>query len=373
MNLPNVLYLKFRFNSWALHDSPALHTPPIRVAGHGKAGFNFPFFYTMFHMVASCIAALVMQLTVSKPKDGQLPSFEQFWRYKHMVVPLAFLTTINNGLNNASLGMIALYMNQVIKATQPLPTSFFEYCFLGKVYNLQIYFTITLIVVGVILAQATSFSHPGNNTIQGVIYVLISTAAATVKPVLGKLIMTGGDALNPCGGSCGSCLMPKKDDTRPKLPPLSPAQVLFWDAGISVWLFLIWSIASGEFARACDYLGGIPPPGYQINEQQGLLGGGIILFGSFLAFIFNIAMYYFVHYTSALTSTIGSIAVKIELIVEDAAVSGENDPLTWIGITVVVLSIVLYGYASYQLKLSQDAAATKPADEKTPLAEVVTK
>jgi dolichyl-phosphate-mannose--protein O-mannosyl transferase len=84
-------------------------------------------------------------------------------------------------------------------------------------------------------------------------------------------------------------------------------------------------------------------------------------------------MYYFVHYTSALTSTIGSIAVKIELIVEDAAVSGENDPLTWIGITVVVLSIVLYGYASYQLKLSQDAAATKPADEKTPLAEVVTK
>ena len=42
--------------------SVVLHTTPQ--PGMGKGGFNFPFFYTMFHMLVSAFAAYLLQCLV---------------------------------------------------------------------------------------------------------------------------------------------------------------------------------------------------------------------------------------------------------------------------------------------------------------------
>ena len=156
------------FNSWALHDSP------VHVPGLVKGGFNFPFFYTMFHMLATSLWAILLMCTCAKPKEGGLPGLRQMWEYKYQVFPIATLTVLNNGLNNMSLTMVALFVNQVIKGCQPLPTSGFEYIFAGKTYSWKIYPAISMIVVGAILSNSDSFKSGGNTSVMGIIACVIS-------------------------------------------------------------------------------------------------------------------------------------------------------------------------------------------------------
>jgi hypothetical protein len=353
------------FNSWALSDP----SDPDGVPGHGKGGFKMPFFYTMWHMLASCVAAFILQATCAKPKDGSLPSFGQIWEYKWELVPIAFLTFVNNGFNNASLGAVALYVNQVIKACGPLPTSGFEYLLMGKVYNGLIYGIICVLVVGAIMSNAPSFAAGGSSQIGGIIQVLVSLAAATLRPVLQKLAMSGGSALNPCGGACGSsCLKPSEQKS--SKASLSPSQVLFWDTGLAFCIFFVMFLCNieGERDEAFKFLGG-----QTSNPNSGWLGAGIIVFGASLAFMFNIAMYYFIMYTSALAAAIGGNGVKIFLIVISALTT--TDPGTaavglvvvkWFGIATVVLAIVAYAYFSFQFAQAAKKEPPKP-DEETPL------
>lgn len=344
------------FNAWALHASP------IGVPGLGKGSFNFPYFYTMFHMAATAMAALLMQLTCARPPDGEMPSLRQLWNYKFQLVPISILTFFNNGFNNASLGSIALFVNQVIKAANPLPTSFFEFIFAGKVYSFKIYTTIVVLIGGCVLSNAKSFTDNTTTELGGVIQCLISMLAAALKPVIVKLITSGGTGMRPCAGAC-SCL---GTDTLCSAfagssgqKSLMPAQALFWDASLAFFIFLvIWLVNTDEREGSLAYLSSQTE-----NPQSGLLGLGIIAFGSFLAFIFNIATYYYIMYTSALTSTVGSNAVKIFLIVM-TAFEESLPPLAWVGVGVVVLAIVAYAYFQNEMK----AKGTPVADEKTPLA-----
>ena len=110
------------------------------------------------------------------------------------------------------------------------------------------------------------------------------------------------------------------------------------------------------------------------------VGVGIIFAGSAMAFMFNIATYYFIMTTSALTSTIGSNGVKILLLIITAITDKISDALTICGIVIVILSIAAYAYFAMdekkQKQLAAEAAksdpetATKeaPPTETTPLA-----
>merc|ERR1712178_39859 len=114
----------------------------------------------------------------------------------------------------------------------------------------------------------------GSSTTLGVVVCLISLCAASAKGVVQKMIMSGS-----------------KD-----LKPLEPTQAMVWDCGISFCImFFVW-IFSDERQASLAYI-----KGETGNPQSGLLAAGIIAFGSFLAFGFNLANYYFIHYTSALT------------------------------------------------------------------------
>ena len=70
-------------------------------------GFHFPIFYTMFHMLVSSLAALLIMATIAPPSTG-FPSFGQLYEYLDGLALIAACTTLNVGLNNISLTIVSL-------------------------------------------------------------------------------------------------------------------------------------------------------------------------------------------------------------------------------------------------------------------------
>ena len=64
---------------------------------------------------------------------------------------------------------------------------------------------VIFLVGGCVLANWRSFSQGGTTELGGVIQCLISMLAAALKPVIVKLLTSGGAGMRPCGGAC-SCL-----------------------------------------------------------------------------------------------------------------------------------------------------------------------
>ena len=141
-------------------------------------------------------------------------------------------------------------------------------------------------------------------------------------------------------------------------PPLLVYQALFWDAFIAFFIFMgVW-LCSDERQGSIEYL-----------ASSTWLGIGIIIAGSSMAFVFNLATYFFIMYTSALTSTVGSIGIKIFLIAISAITDHIDMPLAWVGIAIVICAIGAYGYLQVLSKLAPPPADPKaqPLNEKTPL------
>ena len=307
------------FNSWALKR-------------HHWPDFEFPIFYTMWHMVFSAGAALLLLKYVNPAPTG-LPSFQQFWEYKNTIVPIAACTTLNNGLNNMSLTLVSLFVNQVIKATAPLPSLFFSAVFAGKVYSRPVIASVCVIVVGSVLANAHTMAsgNSDDNSIIGVIICCVSLLANAMKPVLAMISMSraSGD-----------------------VPKLAPTVVLFYDCATSFVFMLVYWLLSPEREGSISYLG---------NPSTTLIGIGIICASATMAFGFNLAVYYFVAYTSALTSMVGANGIKIFLISTSAIAAGVTDLLSWIGIALVVSAIVLYAYIGYTEARQSDLAKAAAA------------
>jgi len=304
------------FNSWALkHHNGQFHF----VGGHlvvddiaDGPNFNYPIFYTMFHMLASTFGALII-MALKKPVTG-FPSVRQLWAYKLQLLPIATCTALSIGLNNLSLTLISLFLNQVIRATGPLPTMVFSSLIEGKRYSWPMALTCTAIVAGTILA--IPFDDNGTTTsAAGLIIVIISTLAASFKPVVVSMVMQGS-----------------ADQER-----LPPTVALFYDVSLAFWFMLIYWLASPtERAQSIEYIGRHPD-----------LAVGIILGGATMAFGFNLSSYYFIQFTSALTSTVVSNGVKVLNIVISAAQAHLGDARNWCGVALVCVSIALYAYLGH--------------------------
>ena len=144
-------------------------------------------------------------------------------------------------------------------------------------------------------------------------------------------------------------------------PKLTPEQTLFWD-GIISWIamLLLWVAIEQERVGVLDWFS---------HPEKGGLGIGIICAGSAMAFIFNISSYYFILYTSALSSMVGSNAIKIFLIVISSATDQIYDALSISGIVITILAISAYAYFSYeQKKRKAEEKETDRPIETTPLA-----
>lgn len=298
------------YNSIALNEKN-FHDFPLNV--NHEPAFAFPVFYTMFHMIVSCFAAFLLSSTIAKPATGP-PTFQQLWDYKYQMLPIALCTSLNASLNNMSLTMVSLFVNQVIKATAPLPTMIFSYTVAKKTYSYTTMAAVFFVVLGSCMAVFYQFAKGGSSQVLGVVSCLISLLAASFKPVIMMIVMEG---------------------TAEK-PKLAPTVLMTYDFGLAFFPMCLYWLCSSERSASIMY------------EQHHFVTATIIICaGSMAAFLFNLANYYFILLTSALTSTIGSNGVKIGLICFSAAVAGVKDVTSWVGISITVSAIIAYGYIGY--------------------------
>ena len=284
---------------------------PTPIDNDSGPDFAFPVFYTMWHMVASVLGSLVL-MSINRPATGW-PSLAQLWKYKWAMISIAMCTTSNIALNNISLTLISLFLNQVIKAAGPLPTMLFSVMIEGKRYGLGMLISCAVIVGGTIMAVPMQQGGP-TTSMTGITFVLISTLAASLKPVLSAIVMKG----------------------TPEAPKLPPTVVLFYDTFISFWFMLLYWLLSAERSASLTYL----------HDRTGE-GLGIIAGGATMAFGFNVSTYFFVSLTSALTTTVAANGVKVINIVISAIIDHVSNPLNWAGVAVVCCALAVYAYFSY--------------------------
>ena len=194
----------------------------------------------------------------------------------------------------------------------------FSIMFEGKTYGWDMILACCAIVAGTILAVPSGGSSGDQTSFSGVIVVIVSTIAASLKPVIMSLVMKG----------------------TPDRPKLEPTVVLFYDTGLSFWFMLVYWLVSNERSATCAYLGG-GHFGYAL---------GLILVGATMAFGFNLSNYFFVLLTSALSTTVAANAVKVINIVISALISHVSAPRNWVGVALVCVSLAAYAYFSYMSK-----------------------
>ena len=357
------LFLNF-FNKWAMAPS--------------GAGFGLPVFYSTWHMLMSIIGSLVLML-VKKPESGMV-SFAQLKMYKWETLTLAVCTTVNISCNNASLMLIGLFVNQVIKALSPMIVMGMSYFVLKRRYGPKLIASVIFIAVGAVMA--VPFKDP-SVTVLGIVLVGTATLASSLKPVVGELLMTSSDK-----------------------PKLAPAALVFYDSCFSfVFMVTFWLSVPAEREGSITYM-----------REKPAMGWGIILIGSFAAFAYNMSIYNFTKLASAvavmvttnllkvrprtahtlpphpvprrcltrclmdlyrcLTRSIRPCLTQVLLITAAAVVEGIRDPINWIGISIFFASVIAYAYLSYQAKQTAKktaTAATAPEAKPTETSNLVTK
>ena len=357
------LFLNF-FNKWAMAPS--------------GAGFGLPVFYSTWHMLMSIIGSLVLML-VKKPESGMV-SFAQLKMYKWETLTLAVCTTVNISCNNASLMLIGLFVNQVIKALSPMIVMGMSYFVLKRRYGPKLIASVIFIAVGAVMA--VPFKDP-SVTVLGIVLVGTATLASSLKPVVGELLMTSSDK-----------------------PKLDPAALVFYDSCFSfVFMLIFWLSVPAEREGSIIYM-----------REKPAMGWGIILTGSFAAFAYNMSIYNFTRLASAvavmvttnllkvrprtahtlppravprrcltrcltdlyrcLTRSIRTCLTQVLLITAAAVVEGIRDPINWIGISIFFASVIAYAYLSYQAKQTAKktaTAATAPEAKPTETSNLVTK
>ena len=76
-----------------------------------------------------------------------------------------------------------------------------------------------------------------------------------------------------------------------------------------------------------------------------------------MAFVYNLATYYYVNLTSAVTSSVGANAVKITLIITSALQAHVRDVPSWTGVAIVIVSIAAYGYLTHTAEPSPPSSS----------------
>ena len=252
------LFLNF-FNKWAMAPS--------------GAGFGLPVFYSTWHMLMSIIGSLVLML-VKKPESGMV-SFAQLKMYKWETLTLAVCTTVNISCNNASLMLIGLFVNQVIKALSPMIVMGMSYFVLKRRYGPKLIASVIFIAVGAVMA--VPFKDP-SVTVLGIVLVGTATLASSLKPVVGELLMTSSDK-----------------------PKLAPAALVFYDSCFSfVFMVTFWLSVPAEREGSITYM-----------REKPAMGWGIILIGSFAAFAYNMSIYNFTRLASAVAVMVTTNLLKV--------------------------------------------------------------
>jgi len=218
----------------------------------------------------------------------------------------------------------------------PVLTTLFSVKFAKEQYSIAIYIAVGATVIGSILANITNFTRTDGPTtsVTGVVICVIGMFCASLHPVLMMIIMTG----------------------TAERPKLHSTLVLFYDMSTTFcFMFLYWFF-SNERPMSLAYMS---------DPELRAIGTHVISIGSSLAFEFNLSNNCFILVTSALTTAIAGNGIKIVLIMFSAILAGVNDVLSWTGITVVIVSVIVYAYLIRQEGPKPPQAAPPAADKPT--------
>ena len=158
------------------------------------------------------------------------PSLEELKSCWKGVLPLALCTSVNIACNNASLALVSLFVNQVIKGTTPLITVPASMVLEKKRYPWYVIASVVVLVGGAVLSLDWSGGGDTPNQLLGIMLIVIAAFATAIKPVCAAVMMSGESKM-------------------------SPVRLVFYDTLLSLPIMIAATlIFPGETARAVTYL-----------------------------------------------------------------------------------------------------------------------
>ena len=229
-------------------------------------------------------------------------------------LPLAVCTTANVALNNASLSLVSLFLNQILKALGPVITCLLAVIIEHKRYPWQVAVALLGMVAGCICAMDTDAAG-GDRTTRGVLFVFGAVLASAAKPVFAAVMMSGQKA------------------------SMSPESLVFYDSVLSFFAMAAVTAVAGEFQAAFSFLG-----------SHAMIGLCICAVGSLAALGYNLSIYYVTKLASSLTLAVFTQTIKVGVIAAAAIWAAVSGVRQWVGIAVFVLAVAFYTWSSWQMK-----------------------
>ena len=377
-------------------------------------GFHFPLALTMSNKIIGWMGALI----VLRSSGDTWPAISALL-CSHFQRPLVQLhglvTALNLGLNNWSLVLLSITINQLLKSVLPLPTAIISMAIEGKRYPASVWVSMAILIAGTALASAAPRAEA---TLPGVLLCLGSVVCAAGWTVLSSNLLQrpGAEKLDsvsllfvssPTSIFCLFVLMVMYEARGlgayfgwlpdPSLAPgprpisLHPSSVSDHDhsyigqqPAAAFWHHTALVAPYGT-ANASAVLAG----NSAFVSQQGRVGwhmGGLyMVVGGLLGFGYDIVHNQLLSLTSALTMAIMS-NTKLVLLIGLSMLLFERQPsfLSFLGICIALLGVFWYSCFKYneqrqkEASLSHKAAAlaretaesverAKAAKEETPL------
>jgi len=150
----------------------------------GLYGLRFPLIMTACHMIFGSLALSPMMFTSDHYVSRHASVLASDW--KGLVI-----TAVMNGFqiacNNASLTVMELSMNQVIRASIPVVVSLFAVCIEGKIPAKSEVCCLFIISLGVMLAVW----EESRSAVMGIVLTLISTVMQSIQMSISGKLMSG--------------------------------------------------------------------------------------------------------------------------------------------------------------------------------------
>ena len=301
------------FNKWALTPLQvelSWSSSLIRMSVAGRwagAGFGFPLFYSMCHMIASFLGASLIFLVWPSTNTLQLKHLTS-GRTCLQLSLLSLLFAANVAANNASLMTLGLAVNQLIKSVTPLLVMILMFALEGRTYSSPIVATVLLLTLGA-AASIPWGTDAADNT--GVGLASVSMVAASAKPALASYFA--------------------KDMWREGLTPLA---LVWYDSVFGALLTGVLCVASSERTELMGYF-----------ESKPGLGTFIVAFSSAMAFLYNLAVYSLASSAPPVVAVVASSLKQLALVVVAGIIIDRiENPLNWVGIVIFFLASFIYAY-----------------------------
>ena len=297
------------FNKWAFTPKP------------DGLGFSFPIFQSAADQIITFV--LLSGLMRVRPRLWTI-SWTQFCRFRLQLIAVAVLSQGTIICNNASLVLIGLSLNQMIKCLIPLPTVFFAYFVERQTPTAAVLASLLILCAGAVMA--VPFGDP-SFSLAGILLASSAMLMAAFRATLTALLMNDADANG-----------------------LTPIALVWYTAAVSVVVLPPMFLLSQERDEVVSYFGTSPA-----------LGMGILWTISLAAAAYNVLVFEVTRITSSVSFTAIN-CVKLVMLINLTAVFIDHVHrlLNWCGAALFSSSTFYVGLLAYsylKCRAGGDAAA----------------